>query len=131
MANLPDGSTQALRPGQKYVHSTLPILRTTVPVTLYADNQESIALANHPEFHRRAKHIDVRYHWIPEAILMRQIKITHVPSKEMPADILTKALPAAAFREFCRMIGMRSQAPNACVGVLSIEIRHRIMVESS
>ena len=86
--------------------------RITAPVTLYADNQGSITLANNPNFHRRTKNIDVQHRWIREALLMRQIEIAYVPTKEMPADGLTKALPAPAFRKFCRMIGMRIRDPN-------------------
>ena len=86
--------------------------RLTAPVTLYADNQGSITWANNPNFHRRTKNIDVQHRWIREALLMRQIEIAYVPTKEMPADGLTKALPAPAFRKFCRMIGMRIRDPN-------------------
>ncbi|VVT49825.1 uncharacterized protein SAPINGB_P002462 [Magnusiomyces paraingens] len=33
-----------------------------LPVTMFEDNQGCIALAQNPVFHRRTKHIDVRYH---------------------------------------------------------------------
>lgn len=34
------------------------------PTILYGDNTGSLALAENPEHHRRAKHIDVRQHYI-------------------------------------------------------------------
>ena len=76
------------------------------PVTLYADNQGSITLANNPEFHRCTKHIDVRFHWIRDAGSLRQLEIIYIPTEKMAADGLTKALPAPAFLKFRRMIGM-------------------------
>lgn len=32
--------------------------------TLFVDNASAIKLAKNPEFHKRSKHIDVRYHFI-------------------------------------------------------------------
>ena len=76
------------------------------PVTLYADNQGSIALSNNPEYHRQTKHIDVQYHWIRKAVSLRQPDIMYIPTTNMAADGLTKGLPTPAFIEFRRMIGM-------------------------
>ncbi|KAL4107588.1 hypothetical protein QTP88_017913 [Uroleucon formosanum] len=36
--------------------------------TMYGDNQSAIKLVKNPEFHRRTKHIDVRYHYIREKL---------------------------------------------------------------
>ncbi len=68
----------------------LEFRKKSTPVTLYADNQGSIALSNNPEFQRRTKHIDVRFHWIREAVLKRQLNIVHIPTAEMAADGFTK-----------------------------------------
>ena len=78
----------------------------STPVTLYADNQGLIVLANNSEFHQCIKHIDVQYYWIQGAISMQQLKVTYIPTIEMAANGLTKALPAPAFLKFWRMIGM-------------------------
>ncbi len=80
--------------------------KKSIPVTLYADNQGSIALSNNPEFHCRTKNIDVRFHWIREAVSMKQLNIVYIPTGEMAADGLTKSLPASGFLEFRRMIGI-------------------------
>ncbi|KAG2758352.1 hypothetical protein Pcac1_g29503 [Phytophthora cactorum] len=37
-------------------------------VKIYEDNQGSIALAKNPEFHKRTKHIDIRYHFVREKV---------------------------------------------------------------
>ncbi len=40
----------------------------TLPVDLRVDNKGAISLTENPEFHRRTKHIEVRYHWIREKV---------------------------------------------------------------
>jgi hypothetical protein len=50
-------------------------------------------LSKNPEFHARTKHIDIRYHFIRNAIEEHRIEILHVPTEDMPSDIFTKALP--------------------------------------
>jgi hypothetical protein len=49
-------------------------------------------LANNPVSHARAKHIDLRHHFIREAIQDKIIWDQHIPTAEMTADSLTKAL---------------------------------------
>ena len=41
--------------------------KPNVPIDLYSDNQSAIALAKNPVSHARAKHIDIRHHFIREA----------------------------------------------------------------
>ena len=40
----------------------------TLPVPIYEDNNSCILLAEHPVFHQRTKHIDIRYHFIREHV---------------------------------------------------------------
>ena len=63
------------------------------PVTIYQDNQGTIALANNPVHHARAKHIDVRAHRVRELISHGDIQLIYVPTDYMVADALTKSLP--------------------------------------
>uniref|UniRef100_H3G826 Reverse transcriptase Ty1/copia-type domain-containing protein n=1 Tax=Phytophthora ramorum TaxID=164328 RepID=H3G826_PHYRM len=37
-------------------------------VKIYEDNQGSIALTKNPQFHKRTKHIDIRYHFVREKV---------------------------------------------------------------
>lgn len=63
------------------------------PVTIFSDSQSAIALAKNPVHHQRTKHIDIRHHFIREAIQNGQIEMKYVKTQENPADILTKPLP--------------------------------------
>ena len=41
---------------------------------IYEDNQGAIATAHNPVFHRRTKHIQIRYHYVREAVAEEIIK---------------------------------------------------------
>ena len=60
--------------------------------TVKCDNQGCIALVKNPKHHSRTKHIDVRHHFIHEAIEDNIIELEYCPTKGMVADVLTKAL---------------------------------------
>ena len=75
---------------------------------IFEDNQGTIALAENPEFHRWTKHIDIRYHWVRDAIHRKLITVEYVSTREQAADGLTKALTVKAFLEFKKMVGMAS-----------------------
>jgi hypothetical protein len=63
------------------------------PVDLYIDNQSAIKLATNPVYHKRSKHIDIKYHWIREKIEEKDlVKIKYVKSSENTADMMTKSL---------------------------------------
>jgi hypothetical protein len=69
------------------------------PVNVYMDNKSAIALANNPVFHKRSKHIDIKYHWLREKIAEGVIKLVFVRSVDQLADILTKGLAYPRFME--------------------------------
>jgi len=67
-------------------------LTSTTPQTIYADNQGAIKLSHNPQFHARTKHIDIRYHYIRTARQRNEVLVAYIPTMNMTADILTKAL---------------------------------------
>lgn len=80
------------------------------PTTLRCDNQGAVKLVHNPEYRRRTKHIDVKYHFIRELQQRGTIQVDHVGTKEQLADLLTKALGGPTFQELRRKIGMSSVA---------------------
>ena len=68
----------------------------TVPILV--DNQSAIRLASNSEFHKRSKHIDVRFHFVRDVIDRKEIEIDYVQSKNQLADIFTKPI---AKQQFC------------------------------
>lgn len=73
---------------------------------IYIDNQGAIALARNLEYHARTKHIDIQYHFVHEHLESKRITLTYLPTSEMTADILTKALPQPAFTKHNLGLGL-------------------------
>jgi len=73
---------------------------------LYVDNQSAIAVARNPEHHGRMKHLDLRYYWLRDEVERKVISVCYCPTREMPADLLTKALPLLKVKECCKMLGL-------------------------
>lgn len=76
--------------------------------SLLVDNASAIKLVKNPEYHKRSKHIDVRYHFVREKYLEGEMLVKHVPGKSQLADIMTKPLPAIRFQELSVGIGLIS-----------------------
>jgi hypothetical protein len=77
-------------------------------ITISSDNQGAIALSKDNKFHARTKHIDVRYHFIREAVEDGKVSVVYIPTDENPADIFTKPLAKAKFRRFVELLGLRA-----------------------
>ena len=69
----------------------------TGPTTILEDNQSTIAMAKNPQFHGRAKHIDIRHHFVREQVNDGKIELKYCPTKQMVADMLTKGLAQPQF----------------------------------
>lgn len=61
--------------------------------SLQIDIQGAIKLIKNPEFHKRTKHIDIRYHFIKDKLRDGAMSIEYIRSKDQCADFLTKSLP--------------------------------------
>lgn len=59
---------------------------------MYNDNQSAQKLSENAMYHKRSKHIDVRFHFIREAVENKLVKINYLSTEEMPADLFTKSL---------------------------------------
>jgi hypothetical protein len=68
-----------------------------LPIVIAQDNQGSIAMAENPVHHSKAKHIDIRYHFVRELVHNKTIQMTNVKSEHNTADILTKPLERTKF----------------------------------
>ena len=71
-----------------------------LPATLFQDNKSTIFLATKGRStSERTRHIKLRYYFISHYITTREISIEYMPTKQMIADILTKALHGTFFTE--------------------------------
>ena len=57
---------------------------------LLLDNQSAIKLSKNPVFHKRSKHIAIKYHFIREKVENKEFNFEFVRTLSMAADQLTK-----------------------------------------
>lgn len=76
------------------------------PTLLWEDNQGTIAIARNPVSHGRTKHIDIRHHFVREAVINKIVDLKYCPTEYMVADILTKALPRPRFDDLRFKLGL-------------------------
>jgi len=77
-------------------------------VTIYNDNQSAINLAFSHNFSARTKHMGVRKQFVRDCIESGDIELVYMPSKIMPADMLTKPLEKLLHEKCCRYLNMSS-----------------------
>ena len=75
--------------------------------TLFIDNMSAVSVAKNPEHYGRMKHLDLRYHWLRNAVEDGYIAPEHISTHEMPADLLTKPLAAPKVAYFRELMGLR------------------------
>ena len=68
------------------------IFPTTLPTTLYCDNQGTIHLSKDSTFHGCTKHIDVHLHFIHQTVSQGHIALLYCPIDNMIVDTFTKPL---------------------------------------
>ena len=59
---------------------------------MWEDNQGCIKLSDNPVFHKRTKHIGIKYHFIRERIESGEVSVDYVATGKQQADCLTKTL---------------------------------------
>jgi hypothetical protein len=67
------------------------------PTTLLCDNAAAEKLIQNPTFHKRSKHIDIKFHYTRDLVKQETINIKHVSSNSQLADILIKPLTRKKF----------------------------------
>lgn len=74
-------------------------LRVSLPSqpVLLCDNQGAIFIGGNPVSHKRAKHIELDYHFTRELVAAKKLVTQFVPSNLNVADIFTKSLSRPAF----------------------------------
>jgi hypothetical protein len=72
----------------------------TEPTPFCIDSQSAQDLALNPVFHKRSKHIAIKYHWVRQHVVGGKFgtaRLIHVCTGDMSADIFTKALSGPVF----------------------------------
>ena len=78
----------------------------TEPTVIYDDSQSAIAMTRNPQFHGRAKHIDIKYHYIRGEINKGTVNLVYCPTDDMTADLLTKGLGKEKHNKFVKLMNI-------------------------
>jgi hypothetical protein len=76
----------------RYLYGELGFIQKE-PILLLGDNAGSIAMTKNPQFHKRTKHVDIRWHWVRQLVGDGLITISDCHDPQQTTDILTKQLP--------------------------------------
>jgi hypothetical protein len=76
------------------------------PSKLYTDNQSALSVAKNPEHHGRMKHLDLCFYWLRDKVQSNTLQPLYLPTEDMPADLLTKALPRPQVIKLRSMMGL-------------------------
>jgi len=77
------------------------------PVNIKVDNNGCIAFAKIPVEHKRSKHIDIRFHFVRDAITTDRVILEHCLTDEMAADPMAKELAKVKHDKHVKTMGMR------------------------
>lgn len=102
---LPETAKEAI-----YLRTTMTELglKAMTDVSILCDNRGAINLAENPVMHSRTKHIDIRHHFVRQAIKEDKLRVKHVPTADMAADIFTKALPKPKHIKCMECLGLKA-----------------------
>jgi hypothetical protein len=73
-------------------------------VILHCDNQGAIALSSKKICNQRSKHIDIRYHFVRNAVLEHLVNLEYVSSENNVADLFTKPMGRSKLKNFLSFI---------------------------
>ena len=79
----------------------------TDPTDVFCDNSAARAWADKSQSMRKAKHIEIRFHFARECVESGQVCGVAITSAENPADIMTKPLQDQKFSKFRSVFGVK------------------------
>ena len=76
-------------------------------VSVHCDSQSAIHLArNQNTFHRRSKHINIKYNFIRDEVEHKRVIFKKIDTKDNLADMMTKPLPTTKFDLCVDLVGL-------------------------
>ena len=94
------------------------LMELQLPVThvpsIYCDNLSAVMMTANPILHQRSKHFELDLHFVRENVAKKLISVSHIPSHEQTADVLTKLVSSSQFPYF------RSKLRVSCPPPLSL-----------
>src|SRR5882724_7415736 len=101
MLSSTEAEYMALTECVKHAQWTLSLLNQLnfdidLPIELFTNSLGACAITSNCLYHKHTKHIDIKYHYIHDAISSGNVNVSAVSTKENIADLLMKALPQSS-----------------------------------
>ena len=74
------------------------------------DNKSAIFLSSNSVSHKRAKHVELDYHFLQELVISSKLRTQYVPSYLQVANIFTKSISRSLFEFFRSKLHVRSNS---------------------
>jgi Reverse transcriptase (RNA-dependent DNA polymerase) len=90
---------------------------TEEEVSIACDNRQTILLLQKkaPKLNTKLRHVDIHQHWLRQEAQANRIKLRWIPSADMPADGLTKALTEQKHVAFLKQLNLIDISKSALV----------------
>lgn len=85
----------------------LKVYNEYVCVVIHEDNQSAIKVSKNPMFHKRLKHVDIKFHFVRDKVKKNIVSLQYVKSECQIADLFTKPLGLSLFKVFCCKLGLK------------------------
>ena len=76
------------------------------PIPIYCDNTSTINISKNLMIHSKTKHIPIKYQFLREQVVEKNIRVEYVGTKEQVADIFTKPLPGNPLNIFAKELDL-------------------------
>jgi hypothetical protein len=76
------------------------------PIILLGDNDGSVSMTKNAQFHKRTKHIDLRWHWVRNLVNDGLVNVIDCRDAQQTADIMTKSLPRPKYVRHVNELGL-------------------------
>ena len=78
----------------------------TPPISILCDNASAINISESSVMHSKTNNIPIKYHFLREQVLEKNVKLEYVPSKEQVVHVFTKPLPRGTFEYLIQKLGV-------------------------
>ena len=76
------------------------------PIPIFCDNTSAINISKNPVMHSKARNIPIKFHFLREQVIEKNIKLEYVETKEKIAYIFIKPPPRDTFENLRHKLGV-------------------------